>query len=241
MADYYQYQGASTPWGMWRAIIQAMVSSTSGSPLDSWGIDSVDTVYGPGVDVWVVYEGSPDTQHWVAVWIDATWATPMPPRAWCGQSGASGELQTGTWLLPQAGVTWTDRWAALIVAVQDWAYVALDAVSVAVLDAQVALVDDLYLQLGTMVLLVDGGEAQPSYVVWSIQGTPPPGGAPGDVSGILLQSYAPAIGAVTLQPGMGPDGARIAEALETISLQDQEISINHGAAMWSINGRVRVG
>jgi hypothetical protein len=38
-----------------------------------------------------------------------------------------------------------------------------------------------------------------------------------------------------------PDTNRIADALEVISLNDVEVSINHGAAAWSVTGKVRTG
>lgn len=232
---------ARTPQDFWAAILSAMYAWRNGYFVTDWAFEVVVDDIGPGIEFQWNPPDTPFPPRWRAVWDDATWQTPLPTRPWASYPNTTCEIQTQISGLGPGGGDWVAWWDALMGVVQLWFYLATDAVSVTILDGQLVVGTDGEIELGTIAILLDSGEAQPTYIIWSLHNR-----------GVYTESEPTyyVAGNATLSPAVSPTNVsnmigasvdRIADALEVISLNDQEVSINHNAAMWSINGKVRVG
>ena len=208
---------------------------------DDWSIDVVSDTRGPAIDITKTYDGGPITYHFIAVWDDSAWPTPIPQRPWVTAAGASFELQ-GPFAGPVCEIATPEAvWSTLGAAIVDWFSIAVVGTSVEILDTQLNVVLLIEIQLGTFVFLFDSDTATPSYLVWSAQYNKLDDGdlLPYQFVGAVM--YQPAIAQVANVQANGQALARAAEALELIAMQDIEVSVNHNAYMWSIRGKVRVG
>jgi len=232
---------AGEPGGFWTAITSTLIQWAGFGHGDAWGIEAVDDDEGPAIDFWAEPFG-PDTRyHFLAVWVDEVWSTPIQATVWASMVGASGEVQ-GVYGAGLGGdEEWGDVALALSVAILDWFELALVVASTELLDGQVRTDDDNGLRLLVYTFAINKEEAWPKLLVWSLQ-LP---GAQG--AGVVFQVFPgpvlfqPAIGPVTTTISNGSALGRIADALDVISLQDYEISINHGQAMFSVRGKVIIG
>jgi hypothetical protein len=206
-----------------------------------WDIQAVLDDYGPGIDFSRYVEFSDTTNHFIAVWDDDVWASPMPVRPWICAPNTSGEVHIEFGAPPMADPDYEAAWAALILAVQDWLIVALDPESVAAIQATISLNDLDQIVLGTMAFILDEEEATPSYLVWCFSTTQLDNTFGDQIFLAGFPSFSPAISPTRSAIMIGGDISRIAEAAEVISLQDQEISINHGQAMYSVKGKITTG
>lgn len=232
---------ASTPQDFWGCICTAITIWSGFGGTDFYGFEALDDTYGPAVRMWKAFEDGGNTYSWYVDWNDAVWPSPMPSRPWASTPCTSGELQGQQGFgITDEGVC-VDVWAALAVAIQDWLYLALDVDSVDLLDTRVVVSDIGQLQLGTLNFVLDAETAYPTYLVWCYNLLTV---YPVTLDRLEYAGYArrsPSISATENGTMVGGSVDRIADALEVISLQDQELSVNHNAYMWSIRGKVRVG
>jgi hypothetical protein len=232
---------AKSPADFWSAIVEAFKNFAPMSGADSWSMNLVVDDKGPAIDMVKDFTDSDYHYHWLAVWDDASWQTPVPNRPWASYCGTSGELAMPDGGPFGIGVPMADYWEALANITKDWLSEATDAASVTLLDQRVVLTGGVQILTGAMVFILDKDLELPTYIVWAVQWnneTPDEGGQY-RVAG--FPRYSPCIAPITNAVYTGSALASIAESLDAFSLADFEQSINHGSAMWSLRGKVRVG
>lgn len=241
MADRYYRWVARTPPDFWAAIISVMYGAGVAGGWNGWAWAAIDDDRGPGLELSMTPFPFTDTYHLIAVWEDATWQSPMPTRPWTTTQGTSGELQVRN--APPTGPPdgFDAYWNALTAGLQDWFYLALDADSVALIDAQVVLPAAGLFQLGTMVFLFNGATEQPSYIVWSFQTALLGEDHLPDFSIAGYAMFSPAISPTTNAVMVGTELGLIANTLNDIALQDTELEINRGQAAYSVKGKITTG
>jgi len=233
---------AQTPQGMLAACVSALFQvQTYVGPGGSIHCDVIDDSGSPAIDVWTLDLFGPDEVHFIAVWDSSVWPDPIPAAVFAGWPGCSGQIvpAIGSWNITY--VTWDEVWDEMVTAIQAWMYIALSVGTVDVIDFGSTGGDPYEALSGRLALLLDGSSENPSYIVWAVKrienGT---GGAytyqfPG--AAIAL----PIISATTVTQLTGDVIGRIAEALEVLSLQDREISINRQSAAFNASARIIEG
>jgi len=229
---------ARTTQDFWAAIIEALEHWSNIGPDTAFSITAVDDELGPAIEFFRQVFDDPNEYRWLAVWDKLTWNDPLPQRPWATMQGASGELQNPFGGALSNTITWDEMWDLLGAAIQDWMLVALDPVSVDVIDTRIVLDGLIQLQLGTFVFLIDAETTKPTYLVWSYQTS---NTDDGPLSGVKLAgngALSPAIGPIVNSQMIGPGLQQIADAIQEISDQDVETSINQNAYVYSIKSKV---
>jgi hypothetical protein len=187
--------------------------------------------------------GYPDyTSQEVWIYSPSTSSVGLPSTLFGSYPGVTQTYQTTGYAITTAqAAALPGQWAAFVAGFNDFLTLATDSEAVALVDTWTTADDetggwttDLVMRLqppdGTVIYIVDGIRSSATK------------DTPGDPeTTVTTIGHQPSCSSPVTFNGDSPAQVRSAVALEALAVSDVEVELNHGAAIYSVRGKIRTG